>query len=79
MSAERRHGRTREVLREVARFWGILWYVAFGLVLAHFDTSAPWWAVVFITSPLARPPWRAHGWRWRWRGRRRTHCGGATR
>jgi hypothetical protein len=49
MSAERRHGRRRHVMREVARWWAIPAYVAFGLVFAHFDTSAPWWAVVFIT------------------------------
>ena len=39
----------RRLAREAARFWTIPVYVAFGLVLAHFDTSAPWWAVVFIT------------------------------
>jgi hypothetical protein len=36
-------------MREVARWWTVPAYVVFGLVLAHFDTSAPWWAVVFLT------------------------------
>lgn len=49
MSTQRRHGRPRKVMREVARWWAVPTYVAFGLVLAHFDTSAPWWAVVLIT------------------------------
>jgi hypothetical protein len=52
MTAERRHGRLHDVMREVARFWTVLWYVAFGLVYAHFDTSAPWWLVVFITLSI---------------------------
>ena len=49
MSTGRRHVSSRKVMREVARWWAVPVYVAFGLGLAHFDTSAPWWAVVLIT------------------------------
>ena len=52
MTAGRRRARQREVVREVARFWTIPAYVAFGFGLAHFDTRAPWWGLVLLTLVL---------------------------